>query len=124
MSVRDNDDIFLTKGEANITHTLFAIDGKGNKPDLSAPGWSGKMYVGKKGQANVINGEAVTILADQVNYRGGFTFMFTGAFIAATAIGQYEMSVILEHSDGRKIEQPKNENGQFGRLVIQRSKAT
>ena len=118
-----NDDIYLTKGEANVTHVFYAIDGRGQKPDLSSPGWSGKIFAGKKGQANVLNGAAVTILADQVNYRGGFSFMFTAAFIAATAIGQYEMSVVLEHTDGRKIEYPKYPNEQFGTLHIQRSKA-
>lgn len=120
---RYRDTIYLTKGEADVTHIFTVMDGNGNSPDLSDPGWSAKLYAGNKDAPNVIDGAAMTILPDQVNYRGGMSYMFTAAFIAAVEIDTYEMSVIVQHTDGRKIEYPKYENDQFGSLIIQRSKA-
>lgn len=118
-----NDDIYLTQGEADVTHIFYVKDGEGNRPDLSAPGWSAKLFAGKKDQTNIIDGETMTVLTDQVNYRGGLSFTFTGTFCSTTPRGQYEMSVIVEHTDGRKIEYPKYPNEQFGTLFIQRTKA-
>lgn len=124
MSIRYNDDIYLTQGEADVTHIFYLIDSEGNRPDLSDPNWSAKLYAGKKGAARVINGLTMTILEDQVNHRGGISYKFTGAFCSETAIGQYEISILVQHADGRKIEYPKYPNEQFGTLHIQRSKTT
>lgn len=119
--LRDNHDIYLTQGEANVTHTFTFYDDDGRGIDLSDPGWSARLYVGKKNTARIIDGEAMTVLPDQVNYRGKISFMFTSTHAANTR-GQYEMSAVIRHTDGRKFEFPKTPNEQFGVLHIIRSK--
>lgn len=115
-------DIYITEGEANVTKTWTLDDDDDLPVDLSDPGWSAKIYASKKNQTVVIvDGEAMDIVPDQVNYKGQVRFMFTNAMVAGKR-GTYEYSVMIEHSDGRKHEYPKKKDESFGKLVIQRSK--
>lgn len=116
----DNHDIYITQGEANVTHTFTILGNDGVGVDLSDPGWSVKLYAGKKGQTRIIDGQACSIIPDQVNHRGGFRFIFT-AVHTANARGDYELACLAQHTDGRKFEYPKDPDERFGTLHIQRS---
>lgn len=116
----DNHDIYITQGEADVTHTFKIYGNDGVGVDLSDPGWTVKLYAGKKGLAKIINGESCTIIPDQVNYRGGFQFVFTSVH-TANLRGDYEMACLAEHIDGRRFEYPKHPDELFGTLHIQRS---